>query len=252
MKPESDDEIIAILKKIYPQVMKSADKGICPTEDDLASFAEGGLKGKKQEKLISHLAFCKHCLDTVKFLRQKPLEEDVSVPVWLQDTVKNLVPEKPKTFEIVVAIVKETLEVVRTTALEFFKRPELVPALVRSSAGRKCVSIEMAYESTKFLGERCSVEQELEPVDHLFSSEEPSATTPQDFDDLLSSLRPLMARHEKEKAVLEVMRKKLPKGVVFHETMGAFEVYVAIDKASKERPNAFEIRIEEIHIEVYH
>jgi hypothetical protein len=53
-----------------------------------------------------------------------------------------------------------------------------------------------------------------------------------------------LARHEKKKAVLEVLRKKLPKGVVFHETMGAFEVYIAIDKFGKERPNAFAIRIQ--------
>lgn len=48
--------------------------------DALASFAEGKLKGKK-ENLISHLAFCNDCLEMIKFLRKKPSEEEVSVPL---------------------------------------------------------------------------------------------------------------------------------------------------------------------------
>jgi hypothetical protein len=253
MKPQSDDEIIAVLKRVYPRAMKSADKGICPTEDALASFAEGILKGKKQEKLISHLAFCERCLDTVKFLRQKPMEEDVSVPAWLQNTVKNLVPEKPKTFEIVVTTVKEALQVLSTTAREFFGVPE--PVLARlgidmpgQGASRTGHFGESRFEIQSDEADETSWErsfvQKLAPEDLLYSSVESSRRIPEDFDHLVSTLSRSLAKHENEKAVLEALRKKLPKGVIFHENMGAFEVYVAIDKAGKEQPNAFAIRIE--------
>jgi len=229
MKPQSDDEIIAVLKRVYPRAMKSADKGICPTEDALASFAEGILKGKKQEKLISHLAFCERCLDTVKFLRQKPMEEDVSVPAWLQNTVKNLVPEKPKTFEIVVTTVKEALQVLSTTAREFFGVPEFeLPGLEMAMFSQKSSLINHAWESRLEILSDDLNEDSFEPLMCGVTKQE--------------KVSPSTSVEMPKRARLKMPRKKPAKRLVFHETMGAFEFYVAIDRAMIQ-PDAFEIRV---------
>lgn len=96
-----NDEIKGFVKKIFPKFVGLLKNRACLSEDELSSFIDGKLKRSKEEELISHLAVCKDCIDTIRFLRKKPSLEEATVPAWLEERVKDLFSSKPKTWEIV-------------------------------------------------------------------------------------------------------------------------------------------------------
>lgn len=127
---QENDEIKDFVKKVFPKPEGLPRDRSCPSEDELASFIEGKLKGRKEEEMISHLGVCKDCLESIRFLREKPSQEEAIVPAWLEQRVKNLFPPRPKTWEIVFKRVTPVLEIVKHTAELGLTLPEfeMVPA----------------------------------------------------------------------------------------------------------------------------
>ena len=259
METNNDEEIKKLIKKVYPHMMALAKDKVCPSEDALASFAEGKLKGKKEEQVISHLAFCNDCLEMIKFLRQAPSAEEVSVPLWLEETARDLFPEKPKTWEIVVGHAKTALEVIKHTAEGCWTLPglELIPAKIKPELAylhelgivghtyRPRISDENLYRSWK---------DEL--VRRDASPGKPKRTLPEEFEEEFESVLaqaeivtdynvgtivPISATKDK---ILKSLKKRISNGFVFLEHVGPYNVYIAITKKEYKRPEIFEVEIE--------
>jgi hypothetical protein len=276
METKNEDEIKRMVKKVFPQMMALANDKVCPSEDALAAFAEGKLKGKKEEQVISHLAFCNNCLGMVKFLREAPSADEVSVPLWLEKTVCDLFPEKPKTWEIVVGVVKTGLVVLKHTAEECWTIPtlELVPAKMK---------LKPAYASFEYLlplqdrakgliwnskslpkGEKSLKERftkrELEDLlKRAIGPEELRsvwystllAKSPKGFvEDALEgriirgSEPPWPAASAAKDKILKSLKKRISNGLVFVEHIGPYNVYLAIIKKEDKRTDVFEVEIE--------
>jgi hypothetical protein len=262
METNNDEEIKKLIKKVYPHMMALAKDKVCPSEDALASFAEGKLKGKKEEQVISHLAFCNDCLEMIKFLRQAPSAEEVSVPLWLEETARDLFPEKPKTWEIVVGHAKTALEVIKHTAEGCWTLPglELIPAKIKPEpaylhelgiAYTPRISDENQLAKSKSIRrffrrmEDGSVVKGTHPV-------EPKRTLPEEgerssvhaemvMDNYWVAPVPISATKDK---ILKSLKKRISNGLVFIEHIGPYDVYVAIIKKEDKRADVFEVEIE--------
>jgi hypothetical protein len=252
METNNDEEIKKLIKKVYPHMMALAKDKVCPSEDALASFAEGKLKGKKEEQVISHLAFCNDCLEMIKFLRQAPSAEEVSVPLWLEETARDLFPEKPKTWEIVVGHAKTALEVIKHTAEGCWTLPglELIPSQMKlkpaySFRARAGISDEHLFRSLED-GMVVKGSQPVEPRRRLheefkeeFESLLAQAEIGTDYN--VGTIVPISATKDK---ILKSLKKRISNGFVFLEHVGPYNVYIAITKKEYKRPEIFEVEIE--------
>ncbi len=271
METNNDEEIKKLMKKVYPHMMAMAKDKVCPSEDALASFAEGKLKGKKEEQVISHLAFCNDCLETVKFLREAPSAEEVSVPAWLEETARDLFPEKPKTWEIVVGHAKTALEVIKHTAEGCWTLPslELIPAKMKPALGyiEDMNTVGIAYipriSDENLLAKSKSIPRHLrsmehEPVVKGTYPVKPKRTLPEIFEEESESVlaqaetvttdyytgaakAPISPTRNK---ILRNLKKRISNGFVFLEHIGPYDVYLAITKKDDKRPEIFEVEIE--------
>lgn len=261
METNNEEEIKRIVKKTFPQMVALAKDRVCPSEDALAAFAEGKLKGRKEEEVISHLAVCNDCLETIRFLRQAPSEEEIPVPAWLEKTVCDLFPEKPKTWKIAIEHAKTALEVIGHTAAQCFTIPgfELVPARaevlgappdalylrtadtlksIRESDLESILASEYWCETASQEFPPVSAEGFGEPTKDLYAvPEERFLAEP---DEQLA--RPALVSAARDK-ILKGLRKKISNGFLFSERIGPFKVYLVVAKHAGKRPHIFEVAI---------
>jgi hypothetical protein len=208
----------------------------CPSEEDVSSFVDGRMKAREENAFISHLAECKDCVEAVKFLRQKPSDEEAHVPAWLEEKVKTDLPVPPKTWEIVLEKVPPALEVVRHTAELCFTIPEL--------------KVIPAHKSFAFRSEKTSKRARTESECHAAEKEssyvpgkyaKPAAGDFQRRDrnmrDYEASMYPRKAEGEgfyiKKEAVhsvIESLGSEVSKGFVFRERLGDYSVHLFLSK----------------------
>ncbi len=264
METKDEDEIKRIIKKAYPQIMEMAKDEVCPSEDSLAAFAEGKLKGKKEEQVISHLAFCSDCLGVIKFLRQAPSEEEVSVPQWLEQTVSELFPEEPKTWEIVVGHFKAILEVINHTADICLTIPGLEPVPARMSpapafatlvsnrllADDRVAGIERSEDINIA---RSTLRRQFRLATRRSIAKKPRGKSARGSEEVFamakSEPRVLEERIEPsvptpEDSILRDLSKRISNGFVFLEHIGPYGVYLALSRREDNRPEIFEVGID--------
>jgi hypothetical protein len=235
--------------------MALAKDKVCPSEEALAAFAEGKLKGRKEEEVISHLAVCNDCLETIKFLREAPSEEEVSVPVWLEKTVRDLFPGKPKTWKIAIGRAKTALEVIRHTATECFTIPEfeLVPAKMQLQPDLFRVAVA-TYDEPLFRSANELDAVALRPMEQGLARtiqekkkserkphEEALADIELGYAEGFAQLRaPIPTVRDN---ILKSLGKKISNGFVFSERIGPFKLYLVVAKNERKRPHIFEVAI---------
>jgi hypothetical protein len=252
METRNEDEITRMVKKVFPQIMALAKDKVCPSEEALAAFAEGKLKGRKEEEVIFHLALCNDCLETINFLRQAPSEEEVSVPIWLEKTVRDLFPEKPKTWKITIERAKTALEVIRHTAAECFTIPgfELVPAKMQLQRDSfELATVEHLFRSSDELDAVAlrPIEQGLartiqeKKKSERKPHEEALADIELGYAEGFAQLRaPIPTVRDN---ILKSLGKKISNGFVFSERIGPFKLYLVVAKKEGKRPHTFEVAI---------
>lgn len=262
METNNEEEIRRMVKKIFPQMMALAKDKVCPSEDALAAFAEGKLKGRKEEGVISHLVVCNDCLETIKFLRQAPSEEKVSVPIWLEKTVRDLFPEKPKTWKIAIGHTKGIFEVIRHTAEECLTIPgfQTVPARGQGVLGTSpSASFLRAANALKSIRQsdlesimRLEFRDEIKPEKPLKgwgevfgeAEKELFAMPEQEFlaEPEKGFARPTPIPTAQDK-ISKILGKKISNGFVFSERIGPFKLYLVVAKHERKRPHIFEVAI---------
>jgi hypothetical protein len=235
MEMNNDEDIKKIIKKIYPEVTALDRFKVCPSEDELAAFADSKLKGKKEGNLISHLAVCNDCLETIKFLRQAPSEEVVSVPLWLKRRVYNLFAVEPKTWEIVVKYVKDVFEIIKHTAESCWTIPELAVVPVKE---KRLPSPRTDISAIDLIPRNILISPE-DLVEYFDRLSMPSKKVKRAY-------LPVKTRGKSwfPGDFLKRVSKRISRGLVFMEHMGAFDVFLIVRKRKDSRPDIFEIQIE--------
>ncbi len=262
METKDEDEIKRIMKKAYPQIVASAKDKVCPSEDALSAFAEGKLKGKKEEEVVSHLAVCNDCLGLIKFLRQAPSEEEVSVPLWLERTVCDLLPEEPRTWEIVVGHAKAFLEVIKHTADICLTIPQLEPVPAKMSPAPAFATLIsdrlLADEKVMKPSSEMNLARSALRRQFRIATRRPIAKKPRGKSARVSEEVFAMAKSElgvleerirppvptAEDSILRDLSKRISSGFVFLEHIGPYEVYLALSKGEDNRPEIFEVGID--------
>lgn len=237
---QENDEIKDFVKKVFPKPEGLPRDRLCPSEDELASFIDGKLKGKKEEELISHIARCRDCLDSIRFLREKPSQEEAIVPAWLEQRVKNLFPPRPKTWEIVFKRVTPVLEIVKHTAQLGLTIPEfeVVPA------GKPFLSEPWKDESgitDKFCFYAAGPYQK---PDYTRKSPKDIVTKEKTMGKLYDKAEKDVTYSKKKEIynVIDSLRDSVSKGFVFQEQLGDYTVYLCLTQ--KEGQEQVDVQIE--------
>jgi hypothetical protein len=236
-----NDEVKGFVKKVLPKPVGLPKDRACLSEDELASFIDGKLKGRKEEALISHLAVCKECLDTIRFLREKPSPEEAIVPAWLEQRVKNLFPAKPKTWEIVLRRVTPFFEIVKhnaelgITLPEFEVVPAGAPFLPKPGKDEIPVAEKpLSYVTGKY--QKPAYSDSWKSFKDIVAKEK---TMGRFFD---GENKVSYAKKDEAYKVIERWRDSSSKGFVFQERLGDYSVYLFLTK--REGEQGIEIQIE--------
>ncbi|MBS3921174.1 MAG: hypothetical protein KG012_20060 [Deltaproteobacteria bacterium] len=247
METENDD-IKSFVKKVFPKSLGLTKDKACPSEDELASFIDGRLKGRKEGDLISHLGVCKECLETIRFLRKEPSPEEAPVPRWLEQRVKEIFPVRPKIWEIVLGRVTPVLEIVKhnaelgltipgfevvPTSESFLSKAEKASSTIAEKEEAPVTGKQLSYVPGKFqkpaysdFWKSCMEMRAYDSPMELFKRES------EDF----------YARKEEAHKVIEGLRSQISRGFVFQERLGDYSVYLFLTK--KEDTETVEVQIE--------
>jgi len=130
----SDEKKIAeMLSRLFTRAAGSSDRAECPDEEVLATFLEGDLAGRERDKVESHLARCALCLDELAAVLNavETTGGEVDVPRQLVNRARALVEGRENRFEIAVRLLRDSIELLSTTA-----RLVLQPVPIVRSEGR--------------------------------------------------------------------------------------------------------------------
>ena len=236
-----DDDIKRLIKQLFPKSHGGSKDRVCPTEEELASFVDGKLKGKKEGDLFSHLAVCKDCLETIRFLRQEPSAGEIPVPRWLDQKVKEIFPVKPRKWEIVFGGATHFLEIIKHNADLGLTLPEM----------------EVVPSAATFLSKTKKVEPPVteKPLSYVPGKYQKPAhrDTWKGFQDIVGKDKTMgklfdvgeEVLFEKKRdacRVIESIRDPGARGFVFQERMGDYSVYLFLTK--KEEAETVDLQIE--------
>lgn len=236
-----DDDIKRLIKQLFPKSHGGSKDRVCPTEEELASFVDGKLKGRKEGDLLSHLAVCKDCLETIRFLRREPSAEEIPVPRWLDQRVKEIFPVRPRRWEIVLGGATSFLEIIKHNADLGFTLPEM--EVVPSAA--------TFLSKTKKLGPPVT-EKLLSYVPGKYQKPAHSDSW-KGFQDIVGKDKTmgklfdvgkedLLERKVDAYRVIESIRDPGARGFVFQERLGDYSVYLFLTK--KEEVGTVDLQIE--------
>lgn len=139
--------------KVFLDVLGRGEVGKCPSEEELAAFAEDKLTGSERAKVAAHVLKCEDCRDVLA-VASADVPRNVRVPVGLMRKVVELVPPKEGLWEVVVRFISESVEVIKNTG---DKTRYFLPAYA-SVRGSDTSSSKLVAVSRRFAG----LEAELE------------------------------------------------------------------------------------------
>lgn len=160
---EADEKTIErMLANLFRKNRQETPTVDCRDEERLAGYLSARLKQREGTEVENHLATCLYCLDVVVAAYESTREgETAVVPQWLIERAKNLVhpsTEREQTFNLVVRLVREMLEVVRTSGHVVLAPAAAAVRRQAASSGQKAVQVE------KKLG-RFTVRLEVERIE---------------------------------------------------------------------------------------
>ena len=236
-----EDEFEALIRKNYQQVKIGKPEGEkCPLDNDIAEFAEGLLKGKREKVVISHLIVCKDCREIVWSLQQEiPFEEIEKTEILelVAEKAKNLYPSKIKTWEILARNIKTGIEILTYTGDFCFTYPELervslIGKGISKSFGQP-IKPEIAYLqpiipsieliSPKFAQIAAEVSEKKSMIDsidkEILSLREIIEIQPDRFEMLKEKERESLLKKGEMIKTLESLKKVAPRGYFFQEQL---------------------------------
>ncbi len=247
METENGD-IKGLVRRIFPKTVASSKANVCPSEEEISSFIDGKLNQRKEKNLICHLAECKDCLQTVKFLRQKPSNEEIQFPAWLDQKVKEIFTSRPKTLEIILGRVGPVFEIAKHTAElcltipelkmvpaaeSFLSKVEKTPRSIKEEDEALVKGSNSSYVPGKF--------QKSTQTDFTINHRDKKGYVPS-TEFLKGDGEDLYARKVEVRHVLENLKGQISKGFVFQERLGNYSVYLLLTK--KEDKETIEVQIE--------
>lgn len=125
--------------------LKKSGSSVCPSEEDIAAFTSGALRGKEKEEVERHLVRCDWCLELATLCSAIELDQ------------AGIIKESPKV-DVIVSFLKNTVEFIKgSKEIEFL--PSLSPALTRGQRVYLPNAVRLKKEF-----EEITVEVEIERV----------------------------------------------------------------------------------------
>jgi hypothetical protein len=137
MFDQDEKKIQRVLQGLADKQLRIVSRSDCPDEEHLANYLSGLLSNEAKQFLETHLAGCTNCVDEI--IAAHRATQDIAtetVPQRVMDRAMGLVPAKQKSegvFDVVVRMVKDSLELVRTTG-EWIAPLTAAPVGVRGRA----------------------------------------------------------------------------------------------------------------------
>ncbi len=112
-----EQEIAEILRRLSNRSQTTTDRQDCPDEESLALFLAGNLPESRRSEVEAHLARCAFCLDDVVAAYQSgELTAGENVPRRLMARAMALIPGREAILDLAVRLVKDSIELVSTSA----------------------------------------------------------------------------------------------------------------------------------------
>lgn len=232
----------SFIKKVFPKTSGLPKDKACPSEEELSSFIDGKLKGRREGDLLTHLAVCQDCLETIRFLRQEPSAGEAPVPRWLDQKVKEIFPVKPRRLQIVFGGLTPVFEIIKHNADLGLTLPEM----------------EVVPSAAPFLSETKKVEapateKPLSYVPGKYHKPLPGESW-KSFKDIVAKDKAMGKLFDVENEILfekkrdayrliESIRDPGSRGFVFQERMGDYSVYLFVTKKEDTEKVDFQIEI---------
>ena len=119
MNDRDEEQFGMILRHLLPQKREQSRGTGCPDDENLAAYLSGSLTETQRGELENHLAACSFCLDELCAAHAATQEgREETVPRRVLDKAMALIPAThpaPDFLELVVRLVRDSLEVVSTT-----------------------------------------------------------------------------------------------------------------------------------------
>ncbi len=137
MFDQDEKKIQRVLQGLADKQVRIVSRSECPDEENFANYLSGLLGNEAKQSLEAHLGICTFCVDDIVAAHKAAQETATErVPQWIMDRAMGLVPAKLRSegvFDLVVRMVKDSLELVRTTG-EWIAPLAVVPVGVRGRA----------------------------------------------------------------------------------------------------------------------
>ena len=123
-----ESKIAGILSRLLKRTPKAAHNDECPDEETLAMFLHGKLASKARDEVEAHLARCVLCVDELvaAFKATETTGTELNVPRQLVNRAMALARRTETGFDIVVRLLRDSLELLSTTGRLM---PQFVPVV---------------------------------------------------------------------------------------------------------------------------
>lgn len=151
-----EGKIRGMLRRLRRQVSDRVDRADCPSEEMLAVFPGGNLPKELRDEVATHLAQCSFCLkDLVSDYKSGEIAGTERVPQRLIDSAVALVQGRETAFDLVVRLVKGSIELISTSA-------QVIPAPTPVTRGEVSPAQDTALQVEQEVGRfRVAVELDL-------------------------------------------------------------------------------------------
>jgi hypothetical protein len=152
-----EHKIAGILSRLSKRTAGLIDRAKCPDEETLAKFLQGELAGKARDEVEAHLARCELCVDELvaAFKAAETTGRELDVPRRLVNRAMALIGRTESGFEIVVRLLRDSLELFSTTG---WLVPQFVPVVRGEPTSTEGNALQVEQEVGRF---RVAVELEL-------------------------------------------------------------------------------------------
>ncbi len=151
-----EDKIGRMLRRPTRQARDKVDRANCPGEETLAVFLSGDLPKEARNEVEAHLAQCSFCMqDLVADYKSGELVGIETAPQRLIDKALELVQGRETLFDLIVRLVKGSIELISTSARVI---PAPTPALRGEAKPAAGNALQVEHEVGRF---RVTVELDL-------------------------------------------------------------------------------------------
>jgi hypothetical protein len=151
-----EDKIAAILRRLIGRPRDKTARIHCPDEETLAIYLSGNVKGGEAQQVEAHLSKCSLCVEDMVAAYKSGAEHEIArVPQRLIEKAMGLVEEKKTLFDLVVQLVKGSIDIIQTSGRVM---PVAVPMVRGATKPAQGNIVQVEKEVGRF---RVAVELEL-------------------------------------------------------------------------------------------